>query len=179
MIKYIEGDILFNKCQTLVNPVNCVGVMGAGLALRFKRKYPQMFERYKWYCDRQLLEPGKLWLWPTHDKGYVMCFPTKKDWRDPSMAEYIEDGLEKFISTYKKKKITSIAFPLLGAGLGGFKKEVSLALLRRYLNGIDIPVEIYTKYVPQSEKIIRCVEKFCGEVDESDKERIRKEICYE
>ncbi|MDD6552131.1 MAG: macro domain-containing protein [Prevotellaceae bacterium] len=179
MMKYLEGDILFSKCQTIVNPVNCVGVMGKGLALRFKRKYPRMFERYKWYCDNHQLAPGKLWLYPTRDKGFVMCFPTKTDWKLPSKIEYIEEGLQKFVSTYKDKKITSVAFPLLGAGLGGIDENVSMELLKKYLSPIDIPVEIYTRYVPQSEKIIRCMEEFCGELEEKDKERIRKEICYE
>ena len=89
MITYLTGDILFSKCQTLVNPINCKGAMGKGLALRFKKRFPGMYVKYKDYCSRGLITPGKLWLYKGKD-NWVLNFPTKDDWRNPG-----EGGLDR------------------------------------------------------------------------------------
>ena len=117
MIEYIEGNIFNSPAQVIVNTVNTVGVMGKGLALSFKKRYPKMFEAYKKACDKHQLTIGKLMLYYAPDH-WIMMFPTKESWRNPSKLEYLEAGLNKFVTTYAEKKITSIAFPKLGCGNG-------------------------------------------------------------
>jgi len=178
MIKYLTGDILFSKCQTLVNPVNCKGVMGKGLALRFKMRFAGMFEVYRRYCSKGLLTPGKLWLYKGKE-NWVLNFPTKDDWRMPSKEEYIISGLEKFLDTYEDKGIQSVAFPLLGTGAGGLDRTTVIQILDNYLSRCSISVEIYTGYVAHSPYMIDCLERLCGELTEEQKTVIRKNICCE
>ena len=141
-MKLIKGNIFRTDHQTIVNTVNCFGIMGAGLALECKYRYPDMFNRYKEICDKKLLDIGKLYLYKTHQK-WILNFPTKYHWKYETKPEYLEKGLKKFKETYKEKGITSIAFPLLGAQNGGLTQEQSISLLEKYLKDIDIPVEIY------------------------------------
>lgn len=143
----IEGNIFTTKCQTIVNTVNCFGVMGAGIALECKYRYPLMNERYAELCKNQLLHIGNLFLYKT-DKKWILNFPTKNHWKFPSKKEYLEKGLQKFVDTYESKGITSIAFPLLGASHGGLSPEDSFQIMEEYLKDVSIPVEIY-KYNPK------------------------------
>lgn len=143
-ITVINGNIFNTKAQTIVNTVNCVGVMGKGIALVFKLRYPSMFEQYQKYCKQNLIAVGKLWIYkgePTNP--WVLNFPTKTHWKLPSEYEYIEKGLQKFVDTYKEKSITSIAFPLLGANNGGLDKDKIMETMLHYLSKCDIPIEIY------------------------------------
>lgn len=117
MIEYVEGDIFNSPAQVIVNTVNTVGVMGKGLALSFKKRYPEMFASYRSACEKRQLKTGKLMLWYAPDH-WILLFPTKENWRNPSKLEYIENGLIKFVNTYAEKNITSIAFPKLGCGNG-------------------------------------------------------------
>lgn len=141
-MKIIEGNIFTTECQTIVNTVNCFGIMGAGIALECRYRYPEMFERYKDMCDKKLLDIGKLYLYQSNTK-WILNFPTKNHWKFPTKPIYLEKGLLKFKETYEQKKIKSIAFPLLGAQNGGLSKDESLELLQKHLNGIEIPIEIY------------------------------------
>lgn len=147
MITIKKGNIFTSQCKTIVNTVNCVGVMGAGIAFEFKLRYPAMFDKYASLCERRLLKIGQLWLYQAEEGHYqfdnVLSFPTKNNWKDPSTLQYLELGLKKFIDTYKEKGITSIAFPILGAGKGGIEAEVSLLLMKSYLNQCDIDIEIW------------------------------------
>lgn len=144
MIKIIKGNIFNTKAQTIVNTVNCVGVMGKGIALVFKLRYPKLFEQYQKYCSLHLIDIGKLWIYKGDQKDpWVLNFPTKTHWKLPSEYTYIEKGLQKFVDTYKDKGITSIAFPLLGANNGGLDKDKVLELMQSYLQKCDIPIEIY------------------------------------
>ncbi len=147
MLLIKEGNIFTTKCQTIVNTVNCVGVMGAGIAYEFRLRYPDMFKQYKAFCEKKLIDIGKLWIYDTNSnqKTYnkILNFPTKKHWKYPSKIEYLEQGLQKFCDTYKSKDITSIAFPLLGADKGGIDKEKSFELMNKYLSNLDIDVEIW------------------------------------
>ena len=143
-ITVINGNIFNTKAQTIVNTVNCVGVMGKGIALVFKLRYPSMFEQYQKYCKQNLIAVGKLWIYkgePTNP--WVLNFPTKTHWKLPSEYEYIEKGLQKFVDTYKEKGITSIAFPLLGANNGGLDKDKIMETMLHYLSKCDIPIEFY------------------------------------
>lgn len=143
MITYTTGDIFTSHMQVLVNPVNTVGVMGKGLAKQFKIRFPLMFEAYKVACDSQDLAIGRLHLYQADDK-WVLNFPTKAHWRAQSRLEYIEAGLERFIKIYREEGIHSIAFPMLGCGLGGLDWEIEVKpLMERYLKDLDIPIEIY------------------------------------
>lgn len=142
MIEYIEGDIFESPAQVIVNTVNTVGVMGKGIALSFKKRYPKMYERYKTVCEQGLLKTGKLMLF-YEDDYWVLLFPTKENWRQPSKLEYIEAGLQKFVQTYAAKGITSIAFPRLGCGNGGLEWEKVKLLMEKYLKKLPIPVYIY------------------------------------
>ncbi|MYC31754.1 MAG: macro domain-containing protein [Chloroflexi bacterium] len=143
----ITGNIFTSECQTLVNTVNCVGVMGAGIALEFKFRHPTMFERYVQLCKVGHIETGKLWLYKPpkgdSDRRWVLNFPTKKHWKDPSKNEYLVMGLKKFLETYKDKSVESIAFPILGATNGKIAERESLSIMQNYLAQCDIPVEIY------------------------------------
>ena len=142
MIEYIEGDIFESPAQVIVNTVNTVGVMGKGLALSFKQRYPQMFEKYKSVCEKHLLTIGKLMLFYEPDH-WLLLFPTKENWRNPSKLEYIEKGLMKFVQTYAEKNITSIAFPRLGCGNGELDWNDVKPLMERYLKKLPIDIYIY------------------------------------
>lgn len=147
-INLIKGNIFTSKQQVLVNTVNCVGVMGAGIALEYRFRYPKMFQRYVELCDQGQIQIGKLWIY--RDDRWVLNFPTKKHWKHPSKLEYLAAGLEKFVASYREQKIKSIAFPLLGADKGGLDPQDSLQIMRDYLTQVDIPVEIYT-YDPNAQ----------------------------
>lgn len=142
MLTIVTGDIFQSNTQTIVNTVNCVGAMGKGIALEYKKRYPKMYVQYKELCNQKLIDVGKLWLYKTEEK-WILNFPTKKHWRDSSKIEYLELGLKKFISEYKNKGITSISFPLLGAQNGGINPKISLEIMQKYLSQCTIDVFIY------------------------------------
>lgn len=142
MLIYRRTSLLESSAQTLVNTVNCVGVMGKGLAQAFKQREPQMFMGYKRLCDDHLLEPGKLWLWRS-SRSWVLNFPTKIHWRDPSRLEWIEAGLEKFVSAYEEQGITEISFPKLGCGNGNLDWDEVRPVMESYLGGLPIKVYIH------------------------------------
>lgn len=142
MVTFREGDIFDSDCQTLVNTVNCVGAMGKGIALQFKDRLPLMYEEYKKLCNKGLMKVGNLWLYKTTGI-WVLNFPTKEHWKDPSDYWFLELGLQKFLDTYKDKGITSIAFPMLGALNGGLDEKVVRKIMLSYLDNLDIKVEIW------------------------------------
>lgn len=144
MIQYIEGNIFDSPAQTIVNTVNTVGVMGKGLALSFKERYPDMFAAYRSICEKNKLAPGKLMIYTAPDHT-ILLFPTKENWRNPSKIEYIEKGLEKFVNTYADHNITSIAFPRLGCGNGELSWDDVKPVMERYLAGLPIDVYVYLK----------------------------------
>lgn len=143
MITYVKMNIFESPAQVIVNTVNTVGVMGKGIAKQYKTFYPEMFKEYQKFCEAKLLEVGKLWIYKTENK-WILNFPTKKHWRNPSKIEYIEEGLQKFVDTYKEKGIRSISFPPLGCGNGGLNWENEVKpLMEKYLKDIDIDVFIH------------------------------------
>jgi len=132
-----------SPAKVLVNTVNTVGVMGKGIAKRFKEIYPEMFTQYQVLCDKKQLDIAKLWLYKTPNK-WILNFPTKVHWRNPSKPEYIEAGLNKFAVTYATHAITSIAFPRLGCGNGELDWEtVVRPLMTKYLSNLPIDIFIY------------------------------------
>lgn len=143
-VEITSKNIFDSDKDMIVCPVNCVGVMGKGLALQFKKLYPDMFEHYRQICKQDLLVPGRLWIWKSNGLTKdVLCFPTKYNWWLPSKMEYIEDGLKKFVNTYKSKNIKSIAFPLLGAGCGQLDNEEVIKIMEKWLSKCeDCNIEI-------------------------------------
>lgn len=142
MLLFRRTNIMESNAQTVVNTVNCVGVMGKGLAKSFKDRYPDMYSAYVSICEKGLLEPGKLWLWQGSEQ-WVLNFPTKKHWRYPSKLEWIEAGLDKFVREYESRGITEISFPRLGCGNGNLDWEEVRPLMLRYLAPLPIPVFIH------------------------------------
>lgn len=147
MIEYIQGNIFDSPAQVIVNTVNTVGVMGKGLALSFKQRYPDMFKKYRVMCEKHQLTIGKLMLCYEPDH-WVLLFPTKENWRNPSKLEYLEKGLIKFVNTYADKNITSIAFPKLGCGNGELSWDDVRPLMEKYLKPLPIDVYIYLGVIP-------------------------------
>lgn len=144
MIKYLEGDIFTSPAQVIVNTVNIIGVMGKGIALSFKQAYPEMFQAYKKACESKTFKMGNLMLWREIDH-WVLLFPTKENWRNPSKLEYIEQGLKKFADNYMKMGINSIAFPRLGCGNGGLNWQDVKPLMEMYLKPLPIDIYIYVR----------------------------------
>lgn len=143
-VKQINGNIFNSKCQTIVNTVNCVGVMGKGIALVHKLRYPNMYEEYREHCKNKLIKTGTLWLYNKQQNApWILSFPTKFHWKYPSKIEWVEQGLQKFVETYEKKGITSIAFPLLGTHNGGLDTKEVRNLMNKYLEKCHIDIEIY------------------------------------
>lgn len=150
-ITFKYGNIFNSSCQTIVNTVNCVGVMGKGIALVYKLRHPPMYEQYRKHCQDGLLKIGTLSLYKTTDSSpWILNFPTKNHWKYPSKIEYLEAGLIKFAETWESKGIKSIAFPLLGADNGGLEKSNVIALMYKHLQECNLPIEIY-EYDPQAE----------------------------
>jgi O-acetyl-ADP-ribose deacetylase (regulator of RNase III) len=122
MIKFTKGDILTADAEALINTVNCVGVMGRGIALQFKNKFPENFKVYATACKRQEILPGKMFVFDTGAlifPRYIINFPTKRHWKGKSRMEDIDSGLEDLVRVIEEKNIQSIALPPLGSGLGG------------------------------------------------------------
>jgi O-acetyl-ADP-ribose deacetylase (regulator of RNase III) len=144
MLTYLQGDIFQSSAKVLVNPVNTAGVMGKGLALEFKKRYTAMFQEYRTLCENGQFQVGDLWLYKSPDK-WILNFPTKRHWRDKSRLEDIETGLQRFVAIYQQEAITTIAFPKLGAGLGGLDWESQVRpLMEGYLAPLPIEISIYT-----------------------------------
>ncbi|QQS06119.1 MAG: macro domain-containing protein [Fibrobacterota bacterium] len=122
MIRTTQGNILDAQAEALVNTVNCVGVMGRGIALQFKQAFPDNFKDYESACKRQEVQPGRMFIHPTgkltHPR-FIVNFPTKRHWRGQSRLEDIQTGLQDLIAKVRELGIQSIALPPLGSGLGG------------------------------------------------------------
>ena len=122
MIEFKVGDIFSEDVEALVNTVNCVGVMGRGVALQFKRAFPENFKAYAERCKHNEMRPGQVFVFETANLGnprYVINFPTKRHWRGKSRTEDIESGLKSLVGAIEERGIGSVALPPLGSGLGG------------------------------------------------------------
>lgn len=141
-IQYQKGDIFESKAHVIVNTVNCQGVMGKGLALTFKQKYPDMFNVYQQECRTKTLRIGRPTLYQ-RSSPWILNFPTKNTWRANSKIEYLEKGLEFLVAHYKNAGIKSIAFPKLGAQNGKLSWDEVGPVMARYLSQLDVDVYIY------------------------------------
>jgi O-acetyl-ADP-ribose deacetylase (regulator of RNase III) len=143
MIHFVRGNLFQSAAQVLTNTVNCVGVMGKGVALEFKGRFPAMFEDYRSRCEKGEVRPGRPYLWED-DRAQILNFPTKRDWRNPSLLSDIEDGLRYLAAHYQELGIHSLAMPALGCGNGGLKWDVVRPLIEKHLGPIsDLDVYVY------------------------------------
>lgn len=147
MITYVAGNIFDSPAQVLVNTVNTEGVMGKGIALQFRRIFPDMFDEYQQLCEKGRIDIGVLWIYKSPHK-WVLNFPTKRSWRQPSRLDYIEAGLKKFVTEFNDLKIHSIAFPALGCGNGELDWESVKPLMENYLKAIPADVFIHPPISP-------------------------------
>jgi uncharacterized protein YwgA/O-acetyl-ADP-ribose deacetylase (regulator of RNase III) len=152
MIQPLVGNIFESKAQTLVNTVNCVGIMGKGLALEFKKLFPDMYEDYVARCKANKVRLGEPYLYRRLLPPWILNFPTKDHWRSVSRLSDIIAGLEYLSKHYREWEITSLAVPALGCSNGQLEWRVVGPTLYRYLSRLDIPVELYAPYgTPQEE----------------------------
>ena len=142
MVVYKTGDIFDSPAQVITNTVNCVGVMGKGLAREFKKKFPAMYNDYKTKCHAGKVVPGRPYLWED-DRVQILNFPTKRHWRQGSFLSDVEEGLKYLAETYAKMGITSLALPPLGCGNGGLDWSEVKNLINKYLG----PIEVLDVYV--------------------------------
>jgi O-acetyl-ADP-ribose deacetylase (regulator of RNase III)/uncharacterized protein YwgA len=147
------GDLFTSKAQTLVNTVNCVGVMGKGIALEFKRRFPAMYDDYVERCRRKAVKVGEPYLYEDTVSGTkILNFPTKDHWRSASRLSDIERGLDELASHHARWGIRSIAMPPLGCGNGGLAWSEVGPLIRRKLANVPFDVEVYAPFgTPSSE----------------------------
>lgn len=138
-INYIYGDILTANTEIIVNPVNCVGVMGAGLALEFKRHYPNYYSDYAVKCRMGRIRLGYVDFYTLPNQRIICSFPTKNHWRDKSNITDIENGL---INLSKRIGTMSISFPKLGCGLGGLKWSDVNELIKVHFNRGNVDVYV-------------------------------------
>lgn len=146
----MTDDILQSDCEAIVNTVNCVGIMGKGLARQYRIKYPYMFLAYKAACEKTFFTPGAIQYYydrPTHKTIYN--FATKDHWRNPSQIEWIKTGLAKLKEYIRLDGIKSIAIPPLGCGNGGLNWDDVEPLIQEALGDMGIRVDIYPPNGPK------------------------------
>ncbi len=140
MIRYKTGDIFKEDVEAIVNTVNCVGVMGRGIALQFKKVFPDNFKAYAAACKRKEVQPGKMFIYETGqltNPRFIINFPTKSHWRQKSRMDDIDQGLLALVNEIRNRNIKSIAIPPLGSGLGGLSWEDVRSRIDNALQGID------------------------------------------
>ncbi len=159
MITLAQGNLLEADAEALVNTVNTVGVMGKGIALQFKKAYPDNFDAYKHACDEKKLEAGKMFVFETrglHNPKYIINFPTKRHWKDRSRIGDIESGLKNLADTVSQMGIRSIAIPPLGCGNGGLDWIDVFPRIHKTLEGLrDVRILVYApKGAPAAEDML-------------------------
>lgn len=147
MIEFRTGDILTADAEALVNTVNCVGIMGRGIALQFKNAFPENFKAYEAACAREEVQPGRMFVFETRtltNPKFIINFPTKRHWRGNSRMEDIDAGLKALVEVIRNRGIHSIAIPPLGSGLGGLNWADVRPRIETALRGInDLNVIVY------------------------------------
>lgn len=157
MIEYKNGDILREDVEAIVNTVNCVGIMGRGLALQFKNKFPQNFKEYQLACTNKEVQLGKMFVHQTGqliNPKYIINFPTKGHWKQKSKIEDISNGLDDLITIIEKYSIKSIAIPPLGSGLGGLDWKIVKKLIEEKLKNINCTIILFEPLEQKIEKSI-------------------------
>lgn len=162
MITFVRGDILRQDAEALVNTVNCVGVMGRGIALQFRKAFPDNFKAYEIACKHGEVKPGSMFIFETGGlfPRYIINFPTKRHWKGKSRMEDIQSGLQALLRDIKVRNIKSIALPPLGAGLGGLDwLEVREEILKAFAGHDDLEVYVYEPTgAPAAEEMVKSTE---------------------
>lgn len=147
MIRYMRGNLLDADVEALVNPVNAVGVMGKGLAAEFKTWYPDIFKEYATACKQDKVQIGSMFVTEAEEftgPRWVIHFPTKQHWRDPTKLKWVEDGLRDLQNVIGQRRIHSIAIPALGCGNGGLEWPVVRGLIESTLSDLDdVEIVVY------------------------------------
>jgi O-acetyl-ADP-ribose deacetylase (regulator of RNase III) len=160
MIELARGDILIADTEALVNTVNCVGVMGRGIALQFRKAYPENFKVYEAACEREDLRPGKMLVFETGlltGPRYIINFPTKRHWKGKSKMEDIDAGLPSLVQEIKERGIRSVAVPPLGCGLGGLDwNKVRPKIMRAFEELPEVRVVLFEPSgAPKAEAMVK------------------------
>ncbi len=163
-VRVLKGDLFKSEAHTLVNTVNCVGVMGKGIALAFKGRFPDMYEDYVRRCEAGKVRLGHPYLYRCPEAPHVLLFPTKGHWRAFSRLDDIVAGLEVLATHADEWGIESLAVPPLGCGNGGLEWQVVGQMLHRHLSALRIPVELYAPWDAPSEQL--AMSFLLGEVPE-------------
>ena len=140
MLNFKQGDIFEQDTEAIVNPVNCVGVMGRGLALTFRDRFPDNYREYARACHENQVVPGRMFVFKTYwntNPQYIINFPTKRHWRDRSLLMDVQDGLEALAQEITDRHIASVAIPALGAGLGGLPWKPVRRAIESSLAGLE------------------------------------------
>jgi O-acetyl-ADP-ribose deacetylase (regulator of RNase III) len=153
MVTVLIGDIFKSRAQTLVNTVNCVGIMGKGLALQFKEHFPDMFEDYVRQCQTGRVKLGEPYLYRRLIEPWILNFPTKDHWRSVAKLSDILAGLKYLREHYKQWRVTSLAVPSLGCGEGQLEWRVVGPTLYHHLSGLGVPVELYAPFGTPHEEL--------------------------
>ncbi len=159
MIRYITGNILDSDAQALVNTVNTMGVMGKGIALQFKKAYPNNFKAYEKASKKNEVSVGRMFVTrdsnTTTGERIIINFPTKTSWRKPSEYEFIEAGLDNLVEVINEKQIKSIAIPPLGAGNGGLNWQKVKQLIEQKLGHLNITIYVYEPTMQIQENLMK------------------------
>ncbi|HYH45258.1 MAG TPA: macro domain-containing protein, partial [Thermoanaerobaculia bacterium] len=147
MVELTQGNLLQADVEALVNTVNCVGVMGKGIALQFKQAFPENFRAYETACRAGSVEPGRVLVVPLDridGPRFILNFPTKRHWRQPSRLEDIRTGLQSLVAEIRRLGIRSVAVPPLGCGNGGLQwREVRPLIEQAFAEAPDVLVRLY------------------------------------
>ncbi len=159
MIRYKKGNIFDENAEALVNTVNCVGIMGRGLALQFKNQFPDNYKKYKKACEKNQVILGRMFVYKRNsllNPKYIINFPTKRHWKNKSKIEDIRKGLEDLKEVINGLNIKSIAIPPLGSGLGGLEWMDVKRLIEKKLQSVNIEIIVYE---PLNKKITKVSNK--------------------
>jgi O-acetyl-ADP-ribose deacetylase (regulator of RNase III) len=153
MIEIRQGNLLAEPAEALVNTVNCVGVMGKGIALQFKQAFPDVFKQYKKACDAGEVQPGKMFTVLTGEflePQYIINFPTKRHWKGSSRLDDVRSGLVALVAEVERLEIKSIAIPPLGCGNGGLDWAVVKPMIIEAFAGLpDVQVLLFESHSGQ------------------------------
>ena len=144
--RVLKGDLLTSRAQTLINTVNTVGVMGKGIALQFRRRFPEMYADYRDRCAAGAVRLGEPYLYQRPDPPWIINFPTKDHWRSLARLDAIDQGLEFLVANLERWRVESLAVPPLGTGNGRLEWTEVGPLIYRRLKDVPIPVELYAPF---------------------------------
>lgn len=168
MLEFVTGDFFDYKANIRVNTVNCVGVMGAGVALTFKNRYPQMFDDYVQACKKKEVAPGKPHVWIESDlisTSTIINFPTKIHWKNPSEYEYIEKGLIWLRDYLAEHEEATVTLPALGCGHGGLNWDIVKQMIIKYLGSLEAKIFVFN---PTSSVEIKKNEEWVNQLAEKN-----------